>query len=294
MTYSANNIIGGSTPGSRNVISGNSRNVLIRGDGNVVQGNFVGTNASGTTALSNTGEGVFVADARNNLIGGTSPGAGNVISGNQVNGITVYSGTAGTVIAGNRIGTDAAGTTALGNTGDGIGVYYGASDTTISENVVAASSYNGIRLNNVTRNIIQHNWVGTNGALAAGLGNAHQGISVAASSNTTIGGSAGFGNVVAGNGQGGIGIESAATATQILGNVVSGNTGNGIGVLDSQNATLSGNKVGTNLTGSASWANSGAGISVSGATTTGITIGGVAPGAGNLVVRQHVQRPGPS
>jgi parallel beta-helix repeat protein len=248
---SMNNIIGGTTPAARNVISGNSSSassgVLITGDGNVVQGNFVGTDASGTVALANGGAGVFVADGRNNLIGGTMPGAGNIISGNYVNGITVDSGTAGTLIVGNKIGTNEAGTAAVGNAGDGIGIYNGASGNTVSDNIICASTFNGVRLNNnATGNTIRHNWVGTNAALAPGLGNANQGISVSGSPGTMIGGmNPGDGNVVAYNVQGGIGLESGANNTLIQGNVVSGNTGPGVGVLSGTgNAILSNSIIG--------------------------------------------------
>jgi parallel beta-helix repeat protein len=237
---------------------------------------FVGTD--GTSAQGNGQAGILVTNASSTQI------IGNLISGNQVNGITLDSGTTGAMITNNQIGTDAAGTTSVGNTGDGVGIYNGASGNTVSDNIICASTFNGVRLNNnATGNAIRHNWVGTNAALAPGLGNGHQGISVAASSNTTIGGSTGLSNVVAGNGQGGVGLEAGATATQIFGNTVSGNSGPGIGVIDSQNATITGNRIGTNPAGTAAWANTGDGISVSGATTTGITIGGSTSGAGNLI-----------
>jgi parallel beta-helix repeat protein len=238
--------------------------------------NFVGTD--GTSAPGNGQAGILVTNASSTQI------TGNLISGNHVNGITLDSGTTGAMITNNQIGTNAAGTTSVGNTGDGVGIYNGASGNTVSDNIICANTFNGVRLNNnATGNTIRHNWVGTNAALAAGLGNGHQGISVAASSATTIGGSTGLGNVVAGNGQGGIGLEAGATLTQILGNTVSGNSGPGIGVINSQNATITGNRIGTNPAGTAAWANTGDGISVSGATTSWTTIGGSTSGAGNLI-----------
>ena len=301
--------IGGTTPGAGNVASGNKPYGICLFGGahhNRVVGNKIGTDLNGAFAIPNSNLGVWLDNVHDNTIGGTATGEGNtiefntgagvlswgawtnqiignVISGNGVNGITLDNATYGTVIASNKIGTNATGTAALGNTGDGIGIYHNSHDNTISDNVIAASTYNGIRVANGTGNTIQHNWVGTNAALAPGLGNLNQGISVASSSNTTIGGSTGLGNVVAGNVQGGIGLEGASTLTQILGNVVSGNSGPGIGVIDSQNATITGNRIGTNPAGTAAWANAADGISVSGATTSWTTIGGSTSGAGNVI-----------
>src|SRR5262249_10118711 len=82
--------IGGTDPADRNVISGNrGEGILLDGaDDNVVQGNYIGTNAAGTGALANGNNGVFLTNgAADNLIGGTADGARNVISGNVGNGI---------------------------------------------------------------------------------------------------------------------------------------------------------------------------------------------------------------
>ena len=108
--------VGGTTPAARNVIAGNSIGVLIQSGANsLVQGNFIGTDATGTNALSN-GAGVDVRSS-DNLIGGTTAGARNVIGANGT-GVTVSAST-GNAIQGNFIGTDVTGTVALG-LGDGI------------------------------------------------------------------------------------------------------------------------------------------------------------------------------
>jgi len=82
----SNNTIGGTAAGAGNVISGNiNYGIEIRlntATGNVVQGNFVGTNAAGNGAVPNRWDGIFLDDAPGNTIGGTAAGAGNVISGN--------------------------------------------------------------------------------------------------------------------------------------------------------------------------------------------------------------------
>src|SRR5262249_30043704 len=96
---SQNNTVGGAAAAARNVISGNGFTGINSGvdlrdsgtTGNTVAGNFIGTNAAGTAALANADHGVALFfNASNNLIGGTAPGAGNLISGNTVNGIEVF------------------------------------------------------------------------------------------------------------------------------------------------------------------------------------------------------------
>src|SRR5262249_26063534 len=88
----SSNSVGGSDPMARNVISGNVlRGVLIQSQNNQVQGNFIGTDITGTLSLGN-GEGVFVQTS-NNVIGGisTTPGQnpGNLIAGNGGRGVSV-------------------------------------------------------------------------------------------------------------------------------------------------------------------------------------------------------------
>ena len=126
---SSDNVIGGSGSDA-NVLSGNRlRGVLIEGSistGNTVLGNFIGTNADGSAALTNTGSGqqigVYLYDAPGNTIGGTTAGAGNVISGNITYGIYAWGpNSTGNKIQGNTIGLDASRSTAIGNGGAGGG-----------------------------------------------------------------------------------------------------------------------------------------------------------------------------
>jgi hypothetical protein len=127
------NTIGGATAGARNVIAGNITGIQIEGSNatnNLVAGNYLGTDASGAVDRGNFAFGVFLrAGAHNNTIGGATPLARNVISGNNQHGIFIEGNSStGNVIQGNYIGTTAAGNTGLGNSGVGPGVLGNDSD----------------------------------------------------------------------------------------------------------------------------------------------------------------------
>jgi CSLREA domain-containing protein len=92
----SNNLIGGRTPGARNLISGNGGpSISISADpggttANRVEGNYIGTNAQGTAALGNRGDGVQIVGAGENIIGGAAPGAGNLIAFNGGAGVGIF------------------------------------------------------------------------------------------------------------------------------------------------------------------------------------------------------------
>lgn len=131
------NLVGGTIPSDRNLISGNNTwGLELRSGGNSVQGNFIGTDVTGQSALPNRLSGISVSPGNSGLVGtnrvggtpGTTPGgactgACNVISGNDAEGISIRNLVGAEVITrieGNAIGTDVAGTDALGNASDGI------------------------------------------------------------------------------------------------------------------------------------------------------------------------------
>src|SRR5262249_25266629 len=133
---SQHNIVGGTTAAARNIISGNGFGtfgpdagveVLDAGtSGNVVEGNFIGTDVTGTVALGNDLAGISVIGGPSgNTLGGTASGAGNVISGNAGkagifgDGVLVRQAT-GNVVQGNLIGTTPSGNAALANNGAGV------------------------------------------------------------------------------------------------------------------------------------------------------------------------------
>ena len=124
LTGSESNTIGGTTPGARNIISGNRFGVEfgddngagIAGASNVLEGNYIGTNADASAAIPNTwGVGVYT-DQSGNVIGGQADGAGNLISGNTEGGIRIEL-CPDLVVADNLIGTNAAGTAPLNGPG---------------------------------------------------------------------------------------------------------------------------------------------------------------------------------
>ena len=130
------NTIGGTVSGAGNLISGNGSAGIFVGLGNlvatgtVIEGNKIGTDVKGITAVPNFGHGVQIEGAADTLLGGTVPGAGNLISGNGQDGVLLFLTVgSGTLVEGNRIGTNAAGTAALGNGGDGVGVFQSATAT---------------------------------------------------------------------------------------------------------------------------------------------------------------------
>jgi parallel beta-helix repeat protein len=164
---SVSNLVGGTTPQARNVISGNvGHGVTVGGDGtsqNVVQGNYVGTGGSGTTALPNDTGIAVQRGASQNTVGGTAAGAGNVISGNTFAGIlltddggTPPGSTSGNLIQGNLVGTDANGTAALPNGQFGVIFTDGPKSNTLggtqagARNVIAFNDGDGVRVENPT------------------------------------------------------------------------------------------------------------------------------------------------
>jgi titin len=235
---SPNNIIGGITTAARNVISGNgATGVSIReasATGNKVQGNYVGTDAAGTAAVPNW-NGIEIREgAKSNRVGSNADGANddaerNVISGNTFSGISISgAGTETNVVAGNYIGTNALGTEALANKLVGVAISDAANNiiggvATAARNVISGNKYSGvvIREAGATGNKVQGNYVGTNAAGAAAVPNHFNGVMVfqGASNNLIGGASLGMGNVVSGNTNAGIRIETAGTT----GNVIQGN-----------------------------------------------------------------------
>lgn len=263
---SPGNVVGGADPALRNIISGNAQDgVTLLGAaaaGNVVQGNFIGTDGSGTFALPNLRAGVGLSDAPGNLIGGAAAGAGNLLSGNYVWGLyAIGAGAFGNVIQGNRIGTDASGTRALGNW-DGLRMV-GTGGNTIgglvpgAGNLISGNPDLGIGLTNVWWTTIQGNLIGTKADGFSALGNGAHGVEIRGlSTNNLVGGLVpGAGNRIAfsktinGFGYVGVRVRDAALDNAILGNAIFANDGLGIdlGNYGVQPITACGSATGANL-----------------------------------------------
>lgn len=207
------NTVGGTTAGARNVISGNPTGIIMVGPGtnqNVIAGNYIGTNAAGSVALPNNGDGITLfAAPTQNTIGGTTNGSRNVIAGNTGNGITLFDpGTTGNLIAGNYIGTTAAGTAALPNNADGIGIFGVQGNTVggtsaVARNVISGNTFDGISIagTGTNLNLVEGNFIGTNAAGTGTIANGFRGITIfgGAQSNMVGGTSAGAGNTISGN-----------------------------------------------------------------------------------------------
>ncbi|MEO8136628.1 MAG: CSLREA domain-containing protein, partial [Betaproteobacteria bacterium] len=111
LVLSSFNLIGGAAAGAGNVIAGyTAYGISLEGNGNRVQGNFIGTNATGTAGLAAGGYGIIAGASTGAQIGGGAAGAGNLISGNGKSGIKVMFAPLSLLIQGNKIGTDLAGT----------------------------------------------------------------------------------------------------------------------------------------------------------------------------------------
>jgi RHS repeat-associated protein len=168
------NLIGGTTLADRNVISGNGVGITLGGGtaDNLIEGNYIGTNATGTQAVGNkSGGGVIDADA--NTLGSALAGAGNVISGNKKDGVAISGNS--NIIEGNRIGIDVTQRAALGNNGDGVLLSAGSGNTlggttAGAGNAILANHRYGVEIK-ADHNVVQGNYIGTDSDGADNMGN---------------------------------------------------------------------------------------------------------------------------
>ncbi len=174
-----NCVVGGTAAGAGNVISGNGGagiQFIGIGTNNLVQGNLIGTSANGTAGLGNDSSGVAITESTNSAIGGTVAGAGNVISGNGLEGVRINADTStGNQVRGNKIGTRADGSTPLPNSSDGVLILNAANNNPIGGaanegNIIAFNSGAGVKVETGTGNSIQSNSIFSNGRLGIDLG----------------------------------------------------------------------------------------------------------------------------
>ena len=192
----------------------------IDANSNVIVGNWIGTNATGTAALGNGGDGVFVSGSSSVIIGGTAAGAGNLISSNATNGIEINDSTR-TLIQGNLIGLDQTGTLALGNHGAGVLIDDGSVSNTVGSPVAGGRNFisgnaEGILItgSSTAATDVAGNLIGTDVEGTAAVGNLTAGVVVAGGTGATIGAADGpAGNVISGNIGDGIDIGAGAVNT---------------------------------------------------------------------------------
>ena len=173
----ASNDVGGT--GAGNLISGNGEyGVIIMQDGatgNDVQGNYIGTDVSGAFAIPNQGAGVLITNASSNTVGGATAAAGNLISGNGLEGVRLIEAD-DNIVRRNLIGTQADGTSALGNGSHGI-VIADSNDNIIGvdgvspwDNTIAHNGGDGVLVLSGTGNQILSNSIFDNTQLGIDLG----------------------------------------------------------------------------------------------------------------------------
>jgi parallel beta-helix repeat protein len=230
--------IGGESTQDRNIISANGQQgIFVSGSSNnVITNNYIGTDVTGTIDLGNAFNGIVMTGrSSGNLIGGEETGGndptqnvfvrppeGNLISGNNADGVLIENNATENQLSGNFIGTSASGNTALGNGLDGVAIFHAnnnsllgctiQTDPFVFYNVISGNGGNGLRVTNSNGTTIQANFFGMGADNNTALGNVQNGVVVeGTSSHTTMGGPIPLGNVDAANGQNGIVVRDKAS-----------------------------------------------------------------------------------
>ena len=203
------NVIGGSALGAGNVVSGNVYGGVVlflsTSSGNRVQGNFIGTDYTGTKDLGNVGRGMEMTNgAHDNIVGGDRGSQKNVISGNDAGGVGIYSGSHDNQVMGNYIGLTADGSATLGNTGVGVMLTDQAGANNIiggrrAGNIISGNGQGVVLSSGTGPTLVQGNYIGTDVTGTKDLGNATDGIYVGSSANQIGGRKSGTGNLISGN-----------------------------------------------------------------------------------------------
>ncbi len=287
-----NDDAGSNTIGPANVISGNAQSGILifgtngQGGGDLVEGNRIGTNGSGTGAIPpNGGNGVFIYGTQKNTV------SGNTISGNAQAGVSIFSPAPSAPaqfnsISGNLIGVGSSGTDVLGNQSDGVDIFSGNNNLIGPGNVIAGNVGNGVLIAQVSDvfandNTVSGNDIGVGSDGSTKIANGLNGVFVENGTGNVIGAAMGGqvsgtnvpsmpSNVISGNGGAGVEFSGAAPGNFVLGNYIG---------VDSSGSYYdsSGNPLGLG--------NGLAGVFVDDLGNVGSdeTIGNSAPGAGNII-----------
>ncbi len=292
-------------------------------DGATIEYNYIGTDITGTIAMPNTWEGIWIEGASNVIVG--TLGRGNIISGNSSAGIAM-DGASIVTITDNNIGTTANGLGALENGSSGIDVQ-SSSAVLVVGNVISGNAGNGVVVWGSSNVQLVSNLVGTDATGNAPLSNSQDGVHIGNGSTGTVVGWLGAGNVISGNdddgvevvdttggttiqantiglgldgdtivanGRHGVVLYNGANNTQVGGttvgqrNVISGNVEEGVRIDGNSNPattdnTIEGNLIGTDSTGTLDRGNGTSGVHVF-AGATGTVVGGTVAAAGNTIL----------
>ena len=275
-----NDTIGGLIGGARNIISANvNPNIFISSNGlaTVVQGNYVGTDVTGSIGLLNFSNGINIRSS-NNIIGDASAIGRNVVSGNQQPDIYILGpGVSGNKVIGNFVGIGVSGKDSLGD-GNGI-VIDNASNNTIGgsapgeRNIVAGHAFPAIFIKNpsATGNKIIGNYLGTDSSGTIRIGNS-KGITIDGAVGNTIGGKvASDGNLICSSSGYGVEIRNGASGTNILNNYIGTNSENETGLGNDSDAIFINASQDTISNNTIAYSK-GAGIYVAGGTQNLITL----------------------
>jgi trimeric autotransporter adhesin len=336
-----------------NVISANGGNgiSLNAATNNQIAMNEIGTDETGSVDLGNAQNGIVLTNgSAQNTIGGEATGGndptngvfvrppdGNLISGNNADGVLITSKSINNQLSGNWIGTSATGNSALGNALDGVAIVNANNNTLLGctalqdpfvfYNVLSGNGGNGLCVSNSNGTTIQANFFGVGADNATALGNAQNGVLVeGTSSHTTMGGPIPLGNVDAANGQNGVlvkdkasyftsyntfcglaafsdsttlgngadGILVTSTGGNILlrTNVITENHNDGVEISGAaQGVRVMGNIIGLNTNGFVAMGNLNNGVEVDGTAHNNIIIGGPQP-TFNVVPRNAISANG--
>lgn len=253
--------IGGTHPSARNLISGNGSSAGYPHSGAVIQGNYIGTDVTGSRALPNASVSdagaLSIDEARGVTVGGDEPGATNLVSGNASYGLAPEISPE-LVIAGNLIGTDWTGRVPLPNTvgiivaGDQTGSVIGGGSHGAS-NLVSGNLVAGIVDGSTGGLHVVGNTVGLDLDAVTPIPNA---IGVALRSDAVVGGPGEHRNVISGNTAINVlvkGFETPAWGATVLGNLI-GTAGDGtpspeISAVQGAGVWVTGNAVGNVIGG---------------------------------------------
>jgi large repetitive protein len=314
LSGATSNTVGGTTAGARDVISGNLFNGVVLGykgtSSNVIEGDYIGTDFTGAKALPNGGDGVdIIGGATYNTVGGTTPGALDVISGNGNDGVLFTdTNTWENIVEGDYIGTDDTGTKPLGND-NGVVIQSSAFGNLVggvgasSRDIISGNSDDGVLVSGsgTTVNTIEYDYIGTGitGELPVSNGVAGVVLANGASSSYV------YHSVISANGTDGVLVTGTSTSnnqimfdsigldatglksvnqsgtsfSNAIGVVISGASGtvveasfvsgNGTGVLIDSGATgnsIYANDIGTGIDGATNVGNLGDGVVLDGVT----------------------------